>query len=106
MRRRSRAARAARRPDGALAAAAPGQSGWADVAGATAPTLHVDATTALAGTRYRAVFESAAGSLASDAATLTVTVVPPAVEPPPVVPAARPPARVRRRSSEAGAESA
>ncbi|HMJ04489.1 MAG TPA: HtaA domain-containing protein, partial [Conexibacter sp.] len=70
----------------------PGATGWTDVPGATATTLQVEAAAALAGTRYRAVFESAAGRLATAAATLAVSVVPPrAAEPPRVDPPPAPP---------------
>jgi Htaa len=62
---------------------APGETRWSAIDGATADTLTVDATIALAGTRYRAVFESVAGAIASRAATLSVTVAPPAGSDPP-----------------------
>ncbi len=53
---------------------APGAIHWTAVSGATAPTLDLEATAAMAGTRYRAVFTNAAGSIAGEAATLRVTV--------------------------------
>jgi hypothetical protein len=40
---------------------APGETAWSDIDGATSGTLSVDATADVSGTRYRAVFESAAG---------------------------------------------
>lgn len=52
---------------------APGAIGWSPIGGATAETLSVDATQAMAGTRYRAVFANDAGSIASETATLRVT---------------------------------
>ena len=51
---------------------APGGSGWVAVPGAGSPTLVVPAERAAQGTRYRAVATSAAGSVVSAAATLTV----------------------------------
>ena len=61
---------------------APGETSWTDLGGETAGTLDVQASAALAGTRYRAVFENLAGAIASEAATLTVTVVAPVADPP------------------------
>lgn len=53
---------------------APAAGDWADVPGATDGTLTVaGASLAANGTRYRAVFTSAAGSATSDEAVLTVT---------------------------------
>jgi hypothetical protein len=52
-----------------------GGTTWAPVAGAGSPRLAVKASAALGG-RYRAVFTNAAGSAATEAATLTVTAVP------------------------------
>jgi hypothetical protein len=47
---------------------------WANISGATAASYATGAvTTAQSGTRYRAVFTNAAGSVQSSAATLTVT---------------------------------
>ncbi|MDO8186857.1 HtaA domain-containing protein [Conexibacter sp. JD483] len=50
----------------------PGESRFADVAGATGTTLMVAARATSNGTRYRAVVGNAAGSVASDEALLTV----------------------------------
>lgn len=52
-------------------------SGWQPVPDATTETLTVAASDALNGRRYRAVFENAAGALATSAATLSVSVAPP-----------------------------
>lgn len=51
---------------------APGAISWSPISGATEETLSVDATQAMAGTRYRAVFANSAGSIASETATLRV----------------------------------
>ncbi len=61
----------------------PGSSHWVTVDGETGGTLTVPADEARSGTRYRAIFANAGGSLASDVATLTVTVKPPVVDPGP-----------------------
>lgn len=54
-----------------------GSSRWLPVPGATGEQLTVTATTALDDARYRAVFTNAAGSIASEVATLSVTVTQP-----------------------------
>lgn len=54
----------------------PGETRFTDVAGASAQTLPVTATRALDGTEYRAVYENAAGRVASDPATLAVHYAP------------------------------
>ncbi|MFT3864930.1 MAG: HtaA domain-containing protein [Solirubrobacterales bacterium] len=55
---------------------APGASRFTDVAGATGETLTVVAEPGMDGTEYRAVFENAAGRVASEAATLAVEYAP------------------------------
>ncbi|MDO8209976.1 HtaA domain-containing protein [Conexibacter sp. CPCC 206217] len=54
----------------------PGSAGWSDVPGATSGSLTVAATAAEAGSRYRAVFENAAGAVATAPATLSVKLLP------------------------------
>jgi len=60
-----------------------GSSRWATVPGATGETLTVTASEALAGARYRAIFANAGGAIASEVATLSVTVKPRVVDPEP-----------------------
>ncbi|MDO8185682.1 HtaA domain-containing protein [Conexibacter sp. JD483] len=60
-----------------------GSSRWVTIDGATSETLTVTANEALSGTRYRAIFANAGGSIASDVATVTVTVRAPVVDPGP-----------------------
>jgi hypothetical protein len=55
---------------------APGSARFHDLPGATAATLTVPVTTADNGARYRAVFENAAGAIATAPAALSVTVTP------------------------------
>lgn len=57
-------------------AKAPGASRFTDLAGATAGTLAVHAEPGMDGTEYRAVYEDAAGRVASEAARLTVEYAP------------------------------
>jgi hypothetical protein len=54
----------------------PGASRFADLAGETAATLTVDAERGMGGSRYRAVYSNAAGSIASEPAVLTVAYAP------------------------------
>jgi hypothetical protein len=54
----------------------PGASRFADVAGATSPTLRVPASPETDGRTYRAVASNAAGRVVSDEAVLTVTYAP------------------------------
>jgi hypothetical protein len=58
-----------------------GATRWSDVEGATTATLAVPVTAATDGTRFRALFENGGGRIATRAATVTVTVAPPAVDP-------------------------
>jgi hypothetical protein len=50
-----------------------GSSKFANIAGATAPTLSLAATTATSGQKFRAVITSKLGTLDSAIVTLTVT---------------------------------
>ncbi|MBS1679527.1 MAG: HtaA domain-containing protein [Actinobacteria bacterium] len=61
---------------------APGATRWSDIEGETSPELGVAATQATSGTRYRAVFTNAAGTIASEPATLRVVVSTPGETPP------------------------
>jgi hypothetical protein len=56
----------------------PDATAWSEIPGAKATTLTVRATAALAGSRYRAIFSSSAGEVATRAATMSVRIPPPA----------------------------
>jgi hypothetical protein len=60
----------------------PGSAAFADVDGATGPTLSITAAPEDNGTEYRAVLTNPAGAVASDVATLQVTSAPDIVLPP------------------------
>jgi hypothetical protein len=60
----------------------PGSSAFADVDGATGPTLSITAAPEGNGSEYRAVLTNPAGAVASDVATLEVTSAPDIVLPP------------------------
>ncbi|HEX7132544.1 MAG TPA: HtaA domain-containing protein, partial [Iamia sp.] len=62
-----------------------GATRFADVAGATGPTLEVDATVGDDGTRYRVVVGNAAGETVSDEVLLTVLAAPAVTAQPPDV---------------------